>query len=504
MAAEDKYQRAYERERKARQLAESILNEKTREVYDNLVHIQSQNKALELLIEVTNFSKEDLSFSASLFKYLVVVAKLLESPYGLVYLKSEDDEGLYTSDITYPDDDSFPKNLKVLVDESQYFSGKSIPGQVLKTKQMFLWRLGDNDNIAPQRIDIFKALNLAGSVSVPIIRFDQVVAVVELGVKKFDIIDDFIFDKIQASATQLGITLERRKQQKALTKNYLELKKTHDELKTAQQQLVQSEKMSSLGQIAAGIAHEINNPIGFVTSNLETLKEYIDVFVQILMSYNKMDAFSGGKKLDEMNNLLEEIRQLKKSEDFDFMLEDLKQILADSSEGLSRVRDIVANLKTFAHADDGVLEEHDINECLKNSIKVVWNELKYTITLHEEFNEIPHLICNISELSQVFMNMLINAKDACGEQGEMTVSTQLIDGFIEIRFADNGEGIPQDKLKKIFDPFFTTKPVGKGTGLGLSISYGIIESHGGGIDVETEEGKGTCFIIKLPVKREES
>jgi len=457
MAAEDKYQRAYERERKARQLAESILNEKTREVYDNLVHIQSQNKALELLIEVTNFSKEDLSFSASLFKYLVVVAKLLESPYGLVYLKSEDDEGLYTSDITYPDDDSFPKNLKVLVDESQYFSGKSIPGQVLKTKQMFLWRLGDNDNIAPQRIDIFKALNLAGSVSVPIIRFDQVVAVVELGVKKFDIIDDFIFDKIQASATQLGITLERRKQQKALTKNYLELKKTHDELKTAQQQLVQSEKMSSLGQIAAGIAHEINNPIGFVTSNLETLKEYIDVFVQILMSYNKMDAFSGGKKLDEMNNLLEEI-----------------------------------------------LEEHDINECLKNSIKVVWNELKYTITLHEEFNEIPHLICNISELSQVFMNMLINAKDACGEQGEMTVSTQLIDGFIEIRFADNGEGIPQDKLKKIFDPFFTTKPVGKGTGLGLSISYGIIESHGGGIDVETEEGKGTCFIIKLPVKREES
>lgn len=284
---------------------------------------------------------------------------------------------------------------------------------------------------------------------------------------------------------------------RSLYSNVTQLQTTVDALKEAQEQLIQSEKMASIGQLAAGVAHEINNPIGFSLSNLNTLTEYIESFV-------KYDQFvvSTFPKF-ENKELVEQFKTTRKKEDIDFIVDDVNELLTDSIKGLKRVSQIVANLKKVTHAGELEMEPCDINDIIEDSIKVVWSELKYNMEVVKQFMPIPMVSCHTGEIHQVLMNMFLNASHACEDKGILTIktSTKTIqeNKWVLIQISDDGKGMTETVRKKIFDPFFTTKPVGVGTGLGLSVSFGIIDKHQGTIKVTSEEGKGTTFIISLPV-----
>ena len=284
---------------------------------------------------------------------------------------------------------------------------------------------------------------------------------------------------------------------RSLYDNVVQLQTTVDALEEAHEQLVQSEKMASIGQLAAGVAHEINNPIGFSLSNLTILSEYVDSFI-------KLDAFLINQDLaSENNNLLTQYKAIRTKEDIEFIVGDVKGLLNDSIKGLNRVSQIVANLKKVTHTTELIMELCDINNVIEESIKVVWNELKYHIQIEKHFSSIPQIACHPGEIHQVLMNLFLNASHACEDKGMLTIKTftKIIQEkeWAVIEIADNGKGMTKEVIKKIFDPFFTTKPVGVGTGLGLSISFGIIEKHKGKIQVTSEENKGTTFIITLPI-----
>jgi two-component system, NtrC family, sensor kinase len=276
-----------------------------------------------------------------------------------------------------------------------------------------------------------------------------------------------------------------------------ELEQAHAALQAAQAQLIRSEKLASVGQLAAGVAHEINNPIGFITSNLGTLGKYTDVLGTLLRGYRRYaDGVCQGST---PAGLLAELAALEEQEDIDFILDDIGDLLQDSIEGSRRVKEIVQGLKSFSRIDDAQLSAQDLHAGIQSTLKVVANEIKYNCEVVTDFGELPPVHCNLAQLNQVFMNLIVNASQAMESSGTITITTRREGDDAVLRFADTGAGIPADKLGSVFDPFFTTKPVGSGTGLGLSISFGIVRDHGGTIEVESEVGKGTEFIIRLPL-----
>lgn len=270
-------------------------------------------------------------------------------------------------------------------------------------------------------------------------------------------------------------------------------------IKAMSAQLLQSEKMASIGQLAAGVAHEINNPIGFVSSNLKTLSDYQDDLSRLLAQYKKLVLYL--KEEDNTPSLSEHLEQISSIEediDIEFIMEDLTNLVMESREGTERVKKIVLDLKNFAHPGNDELQQVDINLGIESTLNVVWNELKYKTTIEKDLGEIPHISGYPQQLNQVFMNILVNAAQAIDEKGEIKIKTRHQDGFIEIIFKDTGSGIPEEHLGKLFDPFFTTKDVGKGTGLGLNIAFNIIQKHHGTIDVKSKQGQGTTFTIRIP------
>jgi two-component system NtrC family sensor kinase len=281
--------------------------------------------------------------------------------------------------------------------------------------------------------------------------------------------------------------LEAKNQQ--LTKAIEDLGRTRD-------MLLQQEKLASIGQLAAGVAHEINNPIAFVQSNLHTLEDYMASMTQLL---HKLFDLKNIENADEISRAWEEIDKLAEEADLDFILLDVKDLLTQSLEGAERVRRIVADLKSFSRDDESKRETIDIHDCLNAALNIVWNELKYHVTLNKHFGELPQVDCFPQQLTQVFVNLLINAGQAIPDQGEITITTKQDSEKITILIGDNGTGIPEPLQARIFDPFFTTKEVGQGTGLGLSIVYGIVQKHGGKITFVSRVGIGTEFRIELPL-----
>jgi two-component system, NtrC family, sensor kinase len=259
----------------------------------------------------------------------------------------------------------------------------------------------------------------------------------------------------------------------------------------AQSQLLQSEKMASIGVLAAGVAHEINNPIGFVNSNLGSLQRYTIDMLRLLDAYEAREA--GMSPADRR-----EIDQLKKEIDAEYLREDCGSLLAESLEGLDRVKRIVKDMKDFSHVDGGVRQLADLESGLDSTLNVVWNEIKYKAEVSKEYGQIPSIECFPSQLNQVFMNLLVNAAHAIEGRGRITVRTGHDGQWVWIEIEDTGKGIEPALLGRIFEPFFTTKPVGQGTGLGLSVSYGIVQKHGGLIEVRSELGAGTAFKVSLP------
>jgi len=270
------------------------------------------------------------------------------------------------------------------------------------------------------------------------------------------------------------------------------------ELRENQAHLVQSEKMAAIGHLAAGVAHEINNPIGYISSNLGTLRQYVDVFRRLLGEYgNAAEAVREGRD-EDARAALDRADELRRAEDLEFILGDLDQLLDDSSEGTRRVAEIVQSLKSFARVDESQLKEASVNDGIEATLKVVWNELKYKCQVHKSLGEVPTISCYPGKLNQVFMNLLVNAAQAIPGRGEVTIESGAGEDHVFVRISDTGKGIPADQLEMIFEPFFTTKDPGKGTGLGLAISRNIVEEHGGRLEVESREGAGTTFTVRLP------
>ncbi|MCD6582221.1 MAG: PAS domain S-box protein [Desulfuromusa sp.] len=268
------------------------------------------------------------------------------------------------------------------------------------------------------------------------------------------------------------------------------------ELKATQSQMLQREKMASIGQLAAGVAHEINNPIGFVSSNLRSLDKYIKKLTGYLELLEK-------SLKEQAPESWEEIKLQRKKLKINFLLEDCDDLITESLDGSERVRKIVQNLKTFSRVDQAEEQLADLNECLESTISIVWNELKYKAQLEKDFAELPDIYCSPQELSQVFTNILVNAAQAIEKEGLVKIRSWLEDETIFISIQDNGSGIDKANLEKIFEPFFTTKSVGEGTGLGMSISYEIVKKHGGDILIDSELGNGTTFTVSLPLNRVE-
>ena len=273
-----------------------------------------------------------------------------------------------------------------------------------------------------------------------------------------------------------------------------ELAHAYRELKDTHSQLLQQEKMASIGQLAAGVAHEINNPMGFISSNLGSMGKYLERLEQFL------ELQSAALSEVASPELLEELGQARRKFKVDYMLADAKSLLAESQDGAQRVRGIVQNLKSFSRVDDAQASYVDINECLESTVTIAWNELKYKTTLIRDYGELPAVKCLPQQLNQVFLNLLVNAAHAIETRGEVTIGTRREGGEVAIAIRDTGCGIPDEIRGRIFEPFFTTKEVGKGTGLGLSISYDIIKKHNGSIEVESRPGEGTTFTVRLPIE----
>ena len=290
---------------------------------------------------------------------------------------------------------------------------------------------------------------------------------------------------------------ERRTQTEELTATLAAQRQLNKRLEEAHNQLLQSEKMASIGQLAAGIAHELNNPIGFVHSNLGTLESYLRDLLEIIDAYDKALTDSSDNEAPRAS-----VTRLCTERDFAYVRSDIVQLLSESKDGLTRVRKIVQDLKSFSHVSEQEWQWADLHQGLDSTLNIVWNELKYKCQVVKEYGELPKVYCLISQLNQVFMNLLVNAGHAIETKGTITIRTARHgENEVRIEICDTGKGIAPEHLTRIFEPFFTTKPVGKGTGLGLSLSYGIVDRHHGRIEVDSQPGAGSTFRLILPIQQ---
>jgi signal transduction histidine kinase len=282
--------------------------------------------------------------------------------------------------------------------------------------------------------------------------------------------------------------------QAELLANYEQLSQANQQLAQAHAQLLQSEKLAAIGQLAAGVAHEINNPVGFVSSNFRSLERYMRQLLALVQAYDDMQSPAQAASA--------ELQALKARADLAFLGEDLPALLQESQEGLERVKKIVRDLKDFSRIDHTEWLEADINQGIESTLNVLRHETRYKASIQRQLGELPPVRCMPGQINQVVMNLVLNALQAIGPAGLITLASQpaAIQGRpgIRVEVSDNGCGMGSETLRRIFEPFFTTKPVGTGTGLGLSLSYSIIRKHEGVLDVSSEIGKGSTFWFWLP------
>ncbi len=294
--------------------------------------------------------------------------------------------------------------------------------------------------------------------------------------------------------TSLNKNLEQKVKARtmALEEANREMAEAYNELKETQFQLVQSEKLASLGQLVAGIAHEIKNPLNFIYGNTGFLRDYINSLEKLVALYEEV-AVLGAEDQEAVANLKEEIG-------YAFIMDDLGTLVDNFEEGAERIHSIVGDLRTFSRTETGEFKAIDLHEAIDLALNLLQNEFKGRIEILKDYGSLPQVECQAGKINQVLVNLLMNAGQAISGEGKITITTRKSGRFAEIVIQDNGEGMTKDQLEHIFEPFFTTKPVGSGTGLGLSISYAIIQDHKGTITVTSEPGEGSRFTVSLPVK----
>lgn len=295
---------------------------------------------------------------------------------------------------------------------------------------------------------------------------------------------------------------QSRQQHEALLRGRDELQEANRQLKENQSQLLQSEKLATIGQLAAGIAHEINNPVGFLLSNLNTLGEYVTDLFALVDACEALGEQVQRHETD-LHTHLAQIQRQREAMDLPFLREDLVNLVTESKEGAERVRKIVRDLRDFSHVDRKEKMPADINAGIEATLNIVWNGIKYKAEVEKDYGDLPEIECFPMELNQVFMNLLINAAQAIQARGTIRIRTYLEGDFACVDVSDDGVGMPPEIQARVFDPFFTTKAVGEGTGLGLSMSYNIVTAkHGGQISVDSEVGKGTTFTVRIPLNQD--
>ena len=293
------------------------------------------------------------------------------------------------------------------------------------------------------------------------------------------------YNTMAAQLLELYTSLEQKVQERTL-----ELEKANNELKEAQAMMVHSEKMRSLGELVAGIAHEINNPINFIYGNIMILDKYNkDMFDLIEKYIENEESLAPEKRINEI--------------DIDFLKDDIKELIRSCVEGTERTKNIILDLKNFSRMEEMVMTQFDIPKEIDTTLNILNNKYKNRITVHKNYEEnLPKIEAYGGQLNQVFMNILDNAAAAIEGNGDVYIDVKRLGDNVEIKFKDTGKGIKKENLSKVFDPFFTTKPVGQGTGLGMSISYRVIQNHYGSINVESEVGQGATFTIVIPINHQ--
>jgi two-component system, NtrC family, sensor kinase len=304
---------------------------------------------------------------------------------------------------------------------------------------------------------------------------------------------DVLEMSVERALERRALIRDGKRYKAALEGRNEELASQKTELVRLQAQLIQSEKMASLGQLAGGVAHELNNPAGFIHSNMESLDKFGADLRQLLAVYERVPLSP---------EFATQVNAIKASIGFENLLSEMSSIIDDCSEGARRIRDIVLNLRTFSRLDDAEVKQIDINEGIDTTIRLLSEYYcSNQITLERDYAAVPPVECFGGRLNQVWMNLLTNAAQAIGRgPGKVRIITRVQDDMVVVRISDTGAGIESKDMKRVFDPFFTTKPVGEGTGLGLSIVYGIVEKHGGRITVESQPGEGTTFTTVIPLK----
>ncbi|MBI2397102.1 MAG: ATPase [Xanthomonadales bacterium] len=298
-----------------------------------------------------------------------------------------------------------------------------------------------------------------------------------------------------AVAAAVYFFLRERKSRSNLTQSEEDSKKRE----ASQAQVIHTTKLASLGQMVAGVAHEINTPLGFVKSNVEVvsdlLSEYEAAVTKVMTGVDLLLTLDASM-VDRAKAAIQKARiELAKATS----LQEARELLTDSAEGLKQMSSLVLNLKGFARVDRDGMDSIDLNDSVRSALTIAGHQLRDRITVVEQLGNLPKVKCMPSQINQVFLNMITNASQAMGDEGTLTIRSVAKPSFVEVSFEDTGSGIPDDVLPKIFDPFFTTKPVGEGTGLGLSIVHKIIQGHGGAIRVKSQVGKGTTFFVELPL-----
>ena len=305
----------------------------------------------------------------------------------------------------------------------------------------------------------------------------------------FGLLQDTVMleNKVRRRTTELEAALhENERINRDLTREREEQRVLIRKLEEAHNQLLQSEKLASIGQLAAGVAHEINNPIGFVNSNLGTLSRYFGDLKAVIDAYRSGDA---GR-----------IAAAVEAADLEFLLDDARDLLDESLDGLGRVKKIVQDLRDFSRVDRGGREPTDLNAALASTLRVAAGQLGAGTEIVTEFGELPPVVCDAARINQVFLNLLLNAAQAIAGQGRITVRSGRDDDGVWVSVEDTGCGIAPEIRDHIFEPFFTTRPVGQGTGLGLSTCHDIVvKEHGGRIDVDSQPGRGSVFRVRLPL-----
>jgi len=296
---------------------------------------------------------------------------------------------------------------------------------------------------------------------------------------------------VERALERRELMLTARKYRADLERQNLELATQKVQLERLQAQIIHSEKMAGLGQLAAGVAHELNNPAGFIYGNMDLIRGYLGRLELVLSIYERVSLPAAEAA---------ELALTKENIGYDGLLPDLRSMIADCVEGAERIRDVVQNLRLFSRLDEAEFKRIDLHESIDSTIRLL---SRYygggRIHLVREYGDLPSVNCFAGQLNQLWTNLLVNAAQAINDRGEVRISSRVEDGLAVITISDTGCGIESDQLSKIFDPFVTTKPVGEGTGLGLSISYGIIQKHGGTIRAESAPGAGTRFIVSIPI-----